>query len=110
MVPTGADKIRAAMSAGDWDRAVAQLQQLDPGLAAGVMMAMPFEEQRVLFRVDSRRFAAQLVSRFPYYHSYVLLHTRSLDHLRAIIGKMNPDERTLFLEELPGGGLAARDG
>ena len=102
MVPTGADKIRAAMSAGDWDRAVMLLQQLGPGPAAGVMMAMPFEEQRVLFRVIPDEFAAQLVSRFPYYHSYVLLHTRSADHLRAIVSKMPPDERTLFLEELPG--------
>ena len=102
MVPTGADKIRAAMSAGDWDRAVALLQQLGPGPAAGVMMAMPFEEQRVLFRVIPDEFAAQLVSRFPYYHSYVLLHTRAPDHLRVIVSKMPPDERTLFLEELPG--------
>ncbi len=102
MVPTGADKIRAAMSAGDWDRAVALLQQLGPSPAAGVMMAMPFEEQRVLFRVIPDEFAAQLVSRFPYYHSYVLLHTRAPDHLRVIVSKMPPDERTLFLEELPG--------
>ncbi len=62
MVPTGADKIRAAMSAGDWDRAVALLQQLGPGPAAGVMMAMPFEEQRVLFRVIPDEFAAQLTT------------------------------------------------
>ena len=53
------------------------------------MMGIPFEEQRVLFRIMPDDFAATLVSRFPYYHSYVLLHTRSLEDLRAIIDKMN---------------------
>ena len=64
-------------------------------------MGMPFEEQRVLFRIMPDDFAAALVGHFPYYHSYVLLHTRSVEHLRAIIDKM-PDERIQFLDQLPG--------
>jgi NitT/TauT family transport system ATP-binding protein len=102
MNPPGAEKVHAALSQGQWDRAVTLLQQLAPVDAAEVMMGMPFEEQRVLFRVVPDEFAAKLVSQFPYYHAYVLLHTRSTEHLRAIINKMAPDERTLFLEELPG--------
>ena len=87
---------------GRWDAAVALLQQFDPAAAADLIMGMPFEQQRVLFRVIPDDFAANLVSQFPYYHSYVFLHTRSVEHLRAIIDKMNPDERMLFLDELPG--------
>ena len=83
-------------------RAVALLQQLGPAAAADVMMGIPFEEQRVLFRIMPDDFAATLVSHFPYYHSYVLLHTRSLEHLRAIVNKMNADERMQFLDQLPG--------
>ena len=101
MNPPGADKLREALSQGRWDDAVALLRPLDPADAADVMMEIPFEEQRVLFRVMSDDFAAALVSRFPYYHSYVLLHTRSLNSLRAIIDKMQPGERLMFFDELP---------
>jgi NitT/TauT family transport system ATP-binding protein len=102
MNPPGADKVREALSQGHWERATGLLQQLDPAAAADVMMALPFEEQQVLFRVLPDDFAARLVSCFPYYHSYVLLHTRSLDHLRAIVNKMRPGERLQFFDELPG--------
>ena len=101
MNPPGADKVRDALSQGHWDHAVALLQQLDPAIAADVMMGIPFEEQRVLFRIMPDDFAAALVSHFPYYHSYVLLHTRSIESLRAIIDKMQPDERLMFFDELP---------
>ncbi|HMD85493.1 MAG TPA: AAA-associated domain-containing protein [Terriglobia bacterium] len=101
MKPPGADKLHDALSQGQWDQAVALLQQLDPAIAADVIMEIPFEEQQVLFRVMPDDFAATLVSHFPYYHSYVLLHTRSIDHLRAIVDKMRPDERLMFFDELP---------
>jgi NitT/TauT family transport system ATP-binding protein len=102
MNPPGADKVREVLSQGHWDQAVALLQQLDPAAAADVFMGLRFEEQQVLFRVMPVDFAAALISHFPYYHSYVLLHTRSLENLRAIIDKMDPDDRMLFLDELPG--------
>ena len=102
VVPFGAEKVRELLAQGHWDQAVALLQQLGPAASAKVMMAAPFEEQRILFRVMPVDFAAALISHFPYYHSYVLLHTRSVEHLRAIIEKMPPGERMLFLEQLPG--------
>src|ERR1019366_2010327 len=102
MNPPAADKVREAVSQGRWDLAVSMLQQFDPAAAADLIMGMPIEQQQVLFRVVPVDFAATLVSQFPYYHSYVLLHTRSLEHLRAILDKMDPDDRMLFLEELPG--------
>jgi NitT/TauT family transport system ATP-binding protein len=102
MNPPGADKLREVLSQGRWDQAVALLQQLDPAAAANAILGLPFEEQQVLFRVMPVDFAAALISHFPYYHSYVLLHTRSLENLRAIIDKMDPDDRMQFLDELPG--------
>jgi NitT/TauT family transport system ATP-binding protein len=102
MNPPGADKVRGALSQVDWNQAVSLLQQMGPAAAAKVIVGLPFEEQRVLFRIVPDDFAAHLVSQFPYYHSYVLLHTRSLEQMRAIVNKMTPDERLLFLEELPG--------
>ena len=102
MNPPEAEKLRAMLSQGHWDPAVALLQKLDPATAADVIMGLPFEEQRVLFRIVPDDFAATLVSQFPYYHSYVLLHTRSIENLRAIIDKMEPDERLQFFDQLPG--------
>ncbi len=101
MTPPGADNVRDAVSQGHWDQAISLLQQFDPAVAADVMMEIPFEEQRVLFRIMPHDFAATLVSHFPYYHSYVLLHTRSIEHLRAIVNKMVPDERMQFFDQLP---------
>ncbi|MGO8789038.1 MAG: AAA-associated domain-containing protein [Terriglobia bacterium] len=101
MNPPGANRVRDALTQGNWDLAVASLRQLDPADAADFMMEMPFEEQRVLFRIMPDDFAATLVSHFPYYHSYVLLHTRSIESLRAIVDKMQPDERMLFFDQLP---------
>ena len=101
MIPPGADKVREAISQGHWDRGVALLQQLDPSAGADLIMGIPFEQQQVLFRIIPVNFAAALVSHFPYYHSYVLLHTRSLESLRAIMDAMQPDDRMLFLDELP---------
>jgi NitT/TauT family transport system ATP-binding protein len=101
MTLPGAEKVRAALSQGQWVDAVALLQQLDPAAAADVIMAAPFEEQQILFRVLPVGFAATLISHFPYYHSYVLLHTRSLESLRAIINNMNAGERLQFFDELP---------
>jgi NitT/TauT family transport system ATP-binding protein len=102
MNPPVENKLRELLSQGQWDRAVALLQTLDPDLAADLIMGIPFEEQQVLFRVMPVDFAAKLVSHFPYYHSYVLLHTGSLESLRAIINKMDPLERLQFFDELPG--------
>jgi len=97
----GAEKVREVLSQGHWDQAIALLQQFGPAVAADVMMEIPFEEQRVLFRIMPDDFAAILVSHFPYYHSYVLLHTRTIDHLRSIVNKMVPDERMQFFDQLP---------
>jgi NitT/TauT family transport system ATP-binding protein len=102
MNPPGADKLSELLSHGQWEPALALLQQLDLAAAATAFMALPFEEQHVLFRVMPVDLAAALISRFPYYHSYVLLHTRSVEHLRAIVEKMPPGERIQFLEQLPG--------
>ena len=102
MNPPDAEKLRALLSQGHWDLALAELRQLTPAAAAEAMMALPFEEQQLLFRVMPDDFAAALIGIFPYYHSYVLLHTRSAEHLRAIVERMPAGERIEFLEQLPG--------
>ena len=77
------------------------IQRLDTGAAAGAFTALPFEEQQILFRRLPVDFAAALVSHFPYYHEYVLLHSRPLTEMRAIVDKLDPTERIRFFDELP---------
>jgi NitT/TauT family transport system ATP-binding protein len=101
MKPAGVDTVREALTQGRLDQALALLQQLGASAAAETMMALPFKEQQVLFRIAPIDFSAALISRFPYYHSYVLLHSRSPEQLRAVVEAMPPGERTQFLEQLP---------
>jgi len=60
-----------------------RLQQLGPAAAADLLVSLPFDEQRILFRELPLDFAARLVPSFPYYHSYVLLHSRPLPARRC---------------------------
>jgi len=101
MNPPAAAKLRSLLSHGNWDRALAQLERLDPVVAADLFMSIPFEEQQTLFRLMPIDFAAKLAGVFPYYHTYVLLHTRPVDDLNAIVDRMSPDTRMQFIDELP---------
>ena len=61
-----------------WQSAVASLQELGPSPAADFMSALPFEQQRAVFRQLPVDVAARLIAHFPYYLAYVLLHARPL--------------------------------
>src|SRR5579871_6356617 len=101
MNPPKADQLRAVLTQGNWDRAVAMLQKVEPAVAAGAFLEMPFERQQTLFRRLPVEYAASLISAFPYYHAYVLLHSRPVEELTAIVDRMNPADRLQFTEQLP---------
>jgi NitT/TauT family transport system ATP-binding protein len=95
------DAVHEALSQGRTGEAAFRLQQLNPVDAAGVCAALPFEQQQLLFRLLPVDFAAALVSHFPYYHEYVLLHSRPVAEMRAIVDRLDPTERMRFFDELP---------
>ena len=101
MEPPAADRLEEIVAQGRLDRATALLARLAPAEAARLVMAIPFLQQQTLFRALPVELAAALLGQFPYYHAYVLLHSRPLNELRAIVDKMNPGERIQFLDELP---------
>ncbi len=101
MTETIPDKLRASLSQGRWDRALELLQQVEPTVAANLLMTAPFEQQQVLFRRLPVDFAAKLVAILPYFHAYVLLHSRPIAEINAIVDHMNPAERLQFFDELP---------
>src|SRR6266403_1862863 len=96
-----AEELQTILAQGRLDRAVGILQGLDPTVAADTFMSLPYEEQQALFRRLPAEFAARLAPVFPYYHTFVLLHSLSNDHMAAVVEKMNPIERSMFLDELP---------
>jgi NitT/TauT family transport system ATP-binding protein len=103
MPPPKTDELQTILSQGRWERAVAILDRLDPTVAADVFLSLTYENQQVLFRRFPVEFAAKLAPILPYYHTFVLLHTLPAQQMSAVVDKMNPIERSNFLDELPEG-------
>jgi NitT/TauT family transport system ATP-binding protein len=95
------EQLRDILSRGRWEDAVSLLQGLKPEAAAEEFMGLSFDEQQSLFRRLPTEFAAKLAVHFPYYHLYVLLHSRPAHEMRAIVDSINPDDRMRFFDELP---------
>src|SRR3984957_13887686 len=96
-----AEQLQTILAQGRWDRAIAILQRLDPTVAADTFGSLPYEQQQILFGRLPVEFAAKLAPIFPYYDTFVLLHTLSTDQMSAVVAEMNPIERSMFLDELP---------
>jgi NitT/TauT family transport system ATP-binding protein len=101
MTPPPIEKIRELCSQGHWDAAVALLIQMNTKSVAEFMSPLPFEEERNLFGAMSVPFAASLIGDLPYFHAYVLLHSRPSQEMRQIINSMDPSDRDFFLDALP---------
>jgi NitT/TauT family transport system ATP-binding protein len=84
-----------------WEHASSFLEQLGREAGSEAFMEIPFEEQQALFRAVPVNFAAILIEILPYYHAYILLHSRTLDEMKAIVDQMKPGVRTQFFDELP---------
>jgi NitT/TauT family transport system ATP-binding protein len=95
------EELQTIVAQGRVDRAVAILQQLDPTVAADTFMNLPYDDQKILFRSLPIEFVARLAPVFPYYHTFVLLHTLPNAHMAAVVENMNPIERAALLDELP---------
>jgi NitT/TauT family transport system ATP-binding protein len=96
-----AERLRDAVSQAHWNEAVALLQTSAAAEAAAAVGELAFEQQQPLFRRLPLDLGAAIVAHFPYYHQYVLLHSLSLNEMRALIDKINPDERMRLFDELP---------
>jgi NitT/TauT family transport system ATP-binding protein len=96
-----AERLRDAVSLADWNAAVALLKTSNALQAAEALGDLPFEQQQSLFRHMPLDLAAAVVAHFPYYHEYVLLHSLPAREMRALVDKINPDDRMRFFDELP---------
>src|SRR5580700_985286 len=97
-----AEKLRDAVSQAHWNEAVALLQTSEVVHAADALGNLPFEQQQSLFRHLPLDLAADVVAQFPYYHQYVLLHSLPMGEMRALVDRIDPDDRMRLFDELPG--------
>jgi len=95
------EKIRSLLAQGRWSDLVSLLREMPVSLAVELIGSLSDEHQQTLFRLLPTQFAAAIVTKFPYYHQYVLLHARPPQEMREIIDHMAPDQRMQFFDELP---------
>ena len=94
-------KLQNLMKQRQWKAAIEQLRAVGTGEATDFFLTVPFEEQRVLFQQMPVEFAASLIVHIPYYHAYVMLHSRPQHEMHEIVNAMDPAEREHFLDALP---------
>jgi NitT/TauT family transport system ATP-binding protein len=101
MKPPRAEELQTIVSQGRWDRAASILGQLDAAVAGDAFLGLTYEQQQLLFRKLPADLAARLTPVFPYYHTFVLLHTLPPGEMNAVLDKMDPVDRQMFLDQLP---------
>src|SRR5271163_253823 len=101
MKPPRADELQTIVFQGRWERAAGILGQLDPTVAADAFLSLSYEQQQLVFRQLPVELAARLAPVFPYYHTFVLLHTLPPGQMNTVLERMNPVDRQIFFDALP---------
>src|SRR5215469_6620015 len=94
-------KLRDSIEAAQWSEAVSFLEGLDSASAAHELVNLFSEQQQDLFRHLPLDVAAAILPHFRYYDQYVLLHSLPASEMKALVDKLNPDDRMRFFDELP---------
>ena len=76
----------------------------DPTEIAGLIETLPFEDGIVVFRLLPRSMATRIFEQLPPGIQRDLVDTMAKDkeYLTRLLNDLSPDDRTAFLEELPG--------
>ncbi len=96
-----ADLIHDLVARERWQDAASALAKLPRSQAADFIAMLADEQQQKLFSLLPAEVAAGVLTHFPYYLQYVLLHTRTPPDMRAILDDLPPDERMQLFDELP---------
>jgi NitT/TauT family transport system ATP-binding protein len=101
VTPEPIQELRDSVRENRWDTARDLLDQLKPAEAARLVLSLPFDRQRSLFRHLATKAAASLIPRLPYFHAFVLLHRLPPAEIAAIVDAMPAADRNEFLDALP---------
>jgi NitT/TauT family transport system ATP-binding protein len=100
-MPSSNEQLRRFLRREQWTDAILLLQNFPLPTATELFAELPDDQQQVLFRHLPVELAAKFLNPFPYYHKYILLHSRPANEIHQILDHMDPDERMQFLDELP---------
>jgi len=100
-MPEPIRQLRDLLAHSRWNAAIELLRRHTPEEKAKAVIALPFDQQRLLFRRLPVGLAATLIGQFPYFHAYAVLYSLSAPQIAAIISAMEPGERYQFLDALP---------
>lgn len=95
------DQIHELVTRERWAEAAAELSKMPRSAVADFIAELPDLPQQRIFSLLPVETAAGVLTHFPYYLQYVLLHTRSAEDMRAILNEVPPDERMQLFDELP---------
>jgi NitT/TauT family transport system ATP-binding protein len=95
------DQIHELVTREQWPDAAAALSKMPRSAIADFIAELPDLPQQRIFSMLPVETAAGVLTHFPYYLQYVLLHTRNAEDMRAILNEVPPDERMQLFDELP---------
>src|SRR5579859_1089604 len=101
MSPLDTQHFRGLVALKRWPETAAALSGMSPAEAAEYISALPDDQQQELFQTLPVNLAAALLGHFPYFHQYILLHTRPPEEMRRIVDEMPSNDRMRFFDELP---------
>src|SRR5438034_126650 len=96
----GADLARLAHE-HKWDELRDALVRMHPADVADVIIALPSEDEGIVFRLLTHEQAGRVLSDLPRDHQEGLIRSLSLDQLRGLLDDIAPDDRTRLFDEMP---------
>ena len=100
MAETDVD-VESLIHSGDFARLREELTFLRPQEIAGVLAALRADEQVIAFRILPRRIAASVFEYLSGEQQRALVKAMGQEDVAELLNQMAPDDRTLFLSELP---------
>jgi magnesium transporter len=96
-----AEELAAVLRARDYARLRDMLRNRHASDVAEMLTALSLEDQVIVFRVLPRKAAAAVFEYLSREAKETLLKTMAQSEVAELLNNMAPDDRTLFLEELP---------
>src|SRR5262249_19837327 len=96
-----ADELAAVVRARDFTRLRDMVRNRDAADVSRVLTELAIEDQVVAFRVLPRKVAAATFEYLSHDAQGALLKAMAQEEVATLLNNMAPDDRTMFLEELP---------
>ena len=93
--------VESLIQSGDFARLHEELTNLRPQEVAAVLAALRADDQVIAFRILPRRTAASVFEYLSGEQQRALVKAMGQEDVAELLNQVSPDDRTLFLSELP---------